>query len=220
MRTRGLFLTSIAVAVALIGFAFVVEARLGDGALLPIHWNAAGEADGFAPALFALLVPPGLLIVTTAIFAAIPALEPLQDKLQGSADVLRVIWGGVIGLCIFMAAMIAAPAYGIALQGSIIGLAVGFLLVMVGNVLPKSRPGFFVGIRTPWTLTDTDNWIATHRLGGKLMMAAGAVLILLAVLPVSPEATTFVTLGIVLPALLVPIAYSWWFWRRKQQGQG
>ena len=93
---------------------------------------------------------------------------------------------------------------------------IGLLFLAIGNALPKSRPGFFVGIRTPWTIADTDIWIATHRLGGKLMMLAGAVLVLAGLLPTPAHLAVPVLLGCVLVAAVIPVTYSWWLWRRKQ----
>jgi len=84
-------------------------------------------------------------------------------------------------------------------------------------MLPKSRPGFFVGVRTPWTITDTDNWIATNRLGGKLMMLAGLVWVAVPFLPLSGNGRNGLALGTVLVGALIPTVYSWWFWRRKSK---
>ncbi|MEJ2036936.1 MAG: SdpI family protein [Maritimibacter sp.] len=84
---------------------------------------------------------------------------------------------------------------------------------MIGNAMPKSRPGFFVGIRTPWTLSDTDNWVATHRLAGRLMMLTGLAIFLAGVLSLRPEALIIVGSVCVLITVALPVAYSWWMWR-------
>lgn len=156
-----------------------------------------------------------LLVAMSGLFALIPSLEPLQDRLGGSAPILRVSWIGMILLLTNIEAAIGLPAWGITLPVNAIMLGIGILLLMIGNALPKSRPGFFVGIRTPWTITDTDNWIATHRLGGKMMMLAGLVICIISFLPLSPRSTGTLLLLSVLGAALVPVAYSWWFWRRN-----
>lgn len=220
MKVKDLLAVSVAVSAVLAAFAFATDARIADGTQLPIHWNASGQADGFADALWALLMPAGLLLALSGLFAIIPSLEPLQHKLAGSAPVLRASWIGMILLNVTIAAVIGLPAWGIAVPVNAIMLGVGLLLLMIGNALPKSRPGFFVGIRTPWTITDTDNWVATHRLGGKLMMLAGAAVIVSAILPVPAEVTGIVVLAAVLLAAVIPVAYSWWYWRRKQNAAG
>lgn len=216
MKTRTLGALSLAVIAAMVLFAVATAARLPAGALLPVHWNAAGEPDRYSPALGALLMPAGIALLLTAIFAVIPRIEPLQQRLEASAALLRASWLGTLGVMLVVQATIGLPAWGIRLPVNAIMLAVGLLLVVVGNVLPKSRPGFFVGIRTPWTLTDPDNWIATHRLGGKLMMAAGAVIIVASLLPIRPEATAIAVLASVAVGAGVPVFYSWWYWHRRQ----
>ena len=217
MKTRLLILVSLSVAAAMIGFAFLTAARLPADAVLPIHWNAAGQADRFSPALPALLMPAGVVLLTTLIFAAIPRIEPLQERLEASCAVLRASWLGLLGVMLVIEAAIGLPAWGIALPVNAIMLAMGLMLLWIGNVLPKSRPGFFVGIRTPWTLTDTDNWIATHRLGGKLMMGAGAAIAVASLLPIPPETTAIVVLVAVAIGAGVPLVYSWWYRNRGKR---
>ncbi len=217
MKTRNLFLASLVVAAGLVAFAFLTAARLPEDALLPTHWNAAGEADAFSPALHALLLPPAILAGLAGLFAIIPRIEPMQHKLQGSAPVLAASWIGMILLMIAISMVIGLPAWGIALSANFILLGAGLLLVIIGNALPKSRPGFFVGIRTPWAIMDTDNWIATHRLGGKLFMAAGVAIILAAMFALPGEMITFVVLAGTLLAAGLPYLYSWWLWRNNKE---
>lgn len=212
-------LASLTLAAAMAVFAFVTAARLPADAVLPTHWDASGTPDAFSPALWALLMPAGLAAFTSLIFAIIPRIEPLQDKLEGSAPLLRACWIGVMLLFVIIQATIGLPAYGIDMPVNAIMLGVGLMLFMLGNALPKSRPGFFVGIRTPWAIMDADNWIATHRLGGKLMMVAGFVIIVTSLAPVSPETTAIVVLVSVFGAALVPFGYSWWLWQKGRDSK-
>lgn len=216
MKVRDLLVISLLVAAGMVVFAFLTDAHLPEGGELPVHWNAAGEPDQFAPALHALLIAPLILAAMALLFAAIPSLEPLQEKLEGSGHLLRATWIGMIFIMLLVEAMIGLPAWGITLPVNALMLGMGVLLVVVGNLLPKSRPGFFVGIRTPWTITDVDVWIATHRLGGKLMLLAGGAIIIAALLPIAPEQLAIIVIAAALSAALIPIAYSWWLWRRKQ----
>ncbi len=213
MKVRGLLIVNLLLAAAMAGFGWWVAAGLAPGTQLPVHWNASGEPDGFQPALPALLWPAGLSMVAGLIMAAIPRLEPMQDRLEASAPVLRAAWIGVMGLMIYVQAMIAAPVLGWNIGVDLLLAGLGVMFLMIGNALPKSRPGFLVGIRTPWTLTDTDNWIATHRLGGKLMMGAGVVMILAALLPIAPQWRLAAMIAPVMGASVVPVAYSWWLSR-------
>lgn len=205
---------SLALSVGMAVFAFVTAARLPADAVLPTHWDASGTPDDYSPALWALLMPAAMAAVTSLVFAVIPRIEPLQEKLEGSAPLLRACWIGIMLLFVIIQLTIGLPAYGIDMPVNAIMLGIGLMLVMMGNALPKSRPGFFVGIRTPWAIMDADNWIATHRLGGKLMMLAGLAIIAASLAPISPETTAIVVLVAVFGAALVPFGYSWWLWQR------
>lgn len=215
MKVRGLLIVNLLLAAAMAAFGWWAGSRLDPGTQLPIHWKASGEADGFASATPALLWPAAMSALVGLLMAAIPRMEPLQDRLEASAPVLRASWIGVMGLMVYVQAMIAAPALGWRIGIDLLLAGMGVLFLMIGNALPKSRPSFFVGIRTPWTLTDTDNWIATHRLGGKLMMAAGLVMVLAAFVPLAPEWRLTAMIAPILAASVVPIAYSWWLWRNR-----
>lgn len=218
MKVKDLVLASLAIAAAMATFALYVAARVPPGTELPVHWNAAGEVNGTLPALNALLFPVVAILVCTAIFALIPRLEPLQHRLEGSADVLRTVWAGLLFIMIMIEAAVAAPALGIETSFPLPNLGTGLFFILIGNVLPKSRPGFFVGIRTPWAILDTDNWIATHRLGGKLMMVGGAAITLSALLSL-PRDLRILTMGGAIALMVVPpLVYSWWLWHRKTNG--
>ena len=178
------------------------------------HWDIDGNVNGTMPAAVALFFGVGVTAAVSLVLAAVPALEPLQDRMAASAPVYRAAWMGTLVLMAVVEAKIAAPAFGWALPAMLPLAGAGLLLIVIGNVLPKSRPSFFVGIRTPWTLTDTDNWVATHRLGGRTMMLGGLLLVAAGLLPLSAAARMAVLVSALGVAIVPPIVFSWWFWRR------
>lgn len=217
MKVRGLLCANFAVAAAMAGFGLWVAAGLDQGAELPIHWNLEGEVDRYAPAATALLWPAGVSVATGALLAALPRMEPLQDRLEASEPLLQAAWIGTMMLMVYLQVLIAAPALGWKLGPGLLQVGLGALLVMIGNYLPKSRPSFFVGIRIPWTLADTDNWIATHRLGGKVMMGAGFLIVAAGLSPLPiiwRSAALMALLGV---AVAVPVFYSWWLWHERSK---
>jgi uncharacterized membrane protein len=90
---------------------------------------------------------------------------------------------------------------------------VGALLILLGNVMPRARPNWMFGIRTPWTLSNDRVWERTHRLGGVLFVIAGAALVLAALL--FPSATFHVIIVAVVGASVVPLVYSYFAWRQE-----
>jgi uncharacterized membrane protein len=90
-------------------------------------------------------------------------------------------------------------------------LLLGVLFSVLGSVLGKVRPNWFVGIRTPWTLSSTRSWDKTHRLGGRLFLACGIATLVCGL--VRPASGVSVMLGTILPSTLVLVAYSYLVWR-------
>ena len=220
MKTRGWLIATFLVAAVLAGFGLAAVRHLPEGARLATHWDATGRVNGTMDPTSAVLFGPGMLILLGLLFAALPRIEPLQSRLEGSAAVLKVAWAGIIALFTLIQFLIVGPAVGWHLPSTLPLAGVGVLLVALGNVMPKSRPGFFVGVRTPWALLDTDNWIATQRLAGKLFIVAGVVVVLAALLPVPAGLRHGVFVGSVLIAAVVPVVWSWWLWRRAGAPRG
>ena len=60
-----------------------------------------------------------------------------------------------------------------------VAIAVGVLLLAIGNYLGKARQNGFIGVKTPWTLADAAVWDKTHRFTGRGMALAGVLLVAL-----------------------------------------
>ncbi|MEK7167698.1 MAG: SdpI family protein, partial [Patescibacteria group bacterium] len=55
--------------------------------------------------------------------------------------------------------------------------------IVLGNYLGKIKPNWFMGIRTPWTLSSEVVWNKTHRMGGRLFIILGLTLMIVPWLP-------------------------------------
>jgi uncharacterized membrane protein len=96
-------------------------------------------------------------------------------------------------------------------------LRVGGMFILLGNVLPRARPNWWFGIRTPWTLTNDRVWERTHRLGGYLFVGAGLLLVLAALLPgAMADVAVPVIVGAVVVAAVVPLVYSYFAWKQER----
>ena len=54
----------------------------------------------------------------------------------------------------------------------------GVMFAVLGNSMGKLRPNYFAGFRTPWTLQSRTVWIKTHRLGGRLLVGGGILILI------------------------------------------
>jgi len=180
---------------------------------IPIHWDASGRPNGYAAKPVVLLGMPLLVLALAALFLMISLVEPRRRHLYGSARAYTAVWGGL--LLAVAAAQTATVLFALGHTRSATTLAlggVGVVFVVIGNYLPKLRSNFFVGIRTPWTLSSDHAWSRTHRLGGRLFILVG-VLIILAALTGNGPLSVAVILGGTVLVVGVSLVYSYVVWR-------
>lgn len=184
-------------------------------AQIPIHWNAAGVIDGWCDQLFLLLFPV-LQLAMAAVFSLIRHIDPRRKNVERFASTcnvfLLVLCLLIFGMCLITAISAWKPdAINVPMA---ITLGLGILFAVIGNLMPKIRQNYFIGIKTPWALEDEDNWRRTHRMAGRLWFAAGLSMMLLCVLP--KEFLTACILAIVLAIALLPYVYSYALFRSKR----
>lgn len=183
---------------------------------VPVHWNAHGEVDKTAPPMEAFMLIPGVQLLTLLIFAVIKKLEPRRENIENSGKAIQAFVLAVSCLMLLVQGIIIAGLFSPELIGiNILFAGLGLMFAVMGNYFGKLRSSFFIGIRTPWTLSSDTVWKKTHRLAGKLMVAAGLLLFVLSfVLPNS--FMVYALLATIIPAALVPAAYSWVLWQQEQ----
>ena len=93
-------------------------------------------------------------------------------------------------------------------------LGFGLLFIFLGNYITRVEPNWFVGIRTPWTLSSDTVWRKTHRTGGWLMVLGGLVIAACAFLPQGAFLPLFIPAIVVIA--VVPIVQSYVLWKREQ----
>lgn len=187
--------------------------RLPAGSLVPSHWNAAGQVDGYSGP-WILFLMPALTVGFDLLLASLLLVEPRRRNLLASTAAYNAIVLGFAGLM----ALIQGITVWSALRGvqaadavgSLIFIAVGLFLVVIGIFLPRIRSNFFMGIRTPWTLSSERSWERTHRLGAWLFAALGLLIALAATVP---WAAVFLVLGGAAVVVIVLAAYAYVVWR-------
>lgn len=181
------------------------------------HWAASGTPDGTMGRTTVLVGGPSLVLGVVVLFEVVPRIDPLaanirefQRAYDAAAVLVAAFTAYVYGLVIawnlgheFDLLVALAPAF------TVLYLGLGFLL-------NRAERNWFVGIRTPWTLSSEEVWRDTHDLGATLFKATG-VLALGAV--VVPEYAIYF---IVVPAVAVSVVatvYSYLRYRQVENGE-
>lgn len=214
MNRRPLLLYSAAVVGAMTLLSVWAWTQLPAGAQVPIHWGIDGRVDGYAPKEIGLFMLPLVAAGIAAVFLLIPRFEPRRANLERSGQAYAAIWIAVVTLLGGVHVLSVAIALGAALDVTrLILIGVGVLFVVIGNFLPKVRPNYLVGIRTPWTLASDLSWVRTHRVGGRLFVVEGFVLIGLGLLGARAEMLAVAVIGAVAIELAVVFVYSYQVWK-------
>ncbi len=207
-RNKGtLILTSIVMLIPMV-IGLLLWNQLPD--IVPSHWNINGEVDGWSSKAFAVFFFPSLLLAIhwICVFAscADPKSKDYHPKMIG-----LVLWICPV-LSLLLNSMVYAVALGYQLNIEIImPLLVGLMFVIVGNLLPKCRQSYTMGIKLPWTLSNEENWNKTHRFGGKLWVIGGVVIMATAFV-----GSFWILMGVMVVMVAAPTIYSYVHYRKHK----
>jgi uncharacterized membrane protein len=183
---------------------------------IPVHWNVHGAVDRYGGKAEGLLMLPTLALGIYLLMRFLPRIDPGRANYPRFGGTYLLLRAGII--------VVMAAVHGLVIAWTLqhpidvaraIPLLVGALCVTFGAVMGKVRPNWFVGIRTPWTISSKQAWIRTHRLGGWLFVLQGLLFIAAGLAKVA----WFSNLvgGSVLTVVAVLFVYSYFVWRQDPE---
>ncbi len=180
---------------------------------LPTHWNASGEADGFSSKLTTFFMSNGMMVLMYVMFLILPKIDPKKINYKYFSKGYSSI---VIGIMILFFAINLGTIYiglGHELKMErLIVILIGVLFLFVGNYMQQVKSNYFMGIRTPWTLSNETVWNKTHRVGSKVFMIAGILIMVTVFLPPSMMIWAIITIAFLMSA--IPIVYSYVLYKK------
>ena len=131
---------------------------------IPIHWGIRGQPDGFGGRFEGLLLIPLIAVGLYALLLALPRFDPARANYASFSGPYRLMRRVLTALLGIVHALMVASALGMSVDvARWVPFTAGVAFVVLGNLLGKMRPNYFVGIRTPWTLPScTDYTPARH----------------------------------------------------------
>lgn len=179
---------------------------------LPIHWDAAGDIDGWASRPIVVFGLPGIMLAVHWLGVLVTNADP---KKRNQADKLQLL---VLWICPVLSVLLMGITYGTAMGmafrvEAILPAVIGIVFVIIGNYMPKCKQNYTIGIKLPWTLDSEENWNKTHRLAGFIWVICGILMVIAALFSVA----IWLLLPVALVMVAVPILYSYWLHRRSGQ---
>ncbi len=177
------------------------------------HWNFYGQVDDYMPKFGGLFLMPVISLAMFLMFLAIPRIDPLKaniDKFRKYFDIFIVL----IILFLFYIYLLSI-AWNLGFEFNMIRFlapAFGFLFYYAGILVENAKRNWFIGIKTPWTLSSDKVWDKTHQLGGKLFKISGIIAFLGIIFP------SYAILLVLAPVLLFTVytvLYSYLEYRKE-----
>ena len=140
------------------------------------HWNAQGEVDGYMPKFWGLFLMPIISVGMFFLFFIIPKIDPLRENIE---KFRKYFEGFIITFFIFLFYLnLLTIFWNLGMRFEMIQFlspAFGVLFFYCGVMIENAKRNWFIGIRTPWTLSNEEVWGKTHDVGGKLFRIAGVI---------------------------------------------
>jgi uncharacterized membrane protein len=138
------------------------------------HWNTHGQVDGYMAKFWGLFLLPIILVGLALLFVAIPRIDPLKANIE---KFRKHFDGFIILFFVFMLSIyfqVVLWNIGVEISPNVtLPIGLGLLFFYVGILCENAKRNWFIGIRTPWTMSNDVVWDKTHKVGGKLFKIAG-----------------------------------------------
>ena len=179
----------------------------------PVHWGLSGEVDRYGGRLEGMLGPPMLGLILYLVLLFLPRIDPGRANYANFAAAYATLRVALVALTagIYGVMQHAARSGGYGAHAAM-PFIVGGVFLVIGNILGKVRPNWFVGIRTPWTMSSAESWTRTHRAGGWLFIAIGLLMMIGGMIAVRPAFTAAIVLTIL--GVVGLTIYSYVIWRQ------
>lgn len=190
-------------------------------AQVPTHWNFKGEIDDYSGKWSALsfgFIFNSILLLIMVFFSSIqPKYKKNEDRYekllpQLSSGLLAFL--GLIHLYSLLLAVYPLESN----QFSMIILIIGLLFLFIGNLMSKTPRNYFIGIKTPWTLASEEVWFRTHRIGGRMFIFAGVLMMAKSIF-LEQQLYQLILTIVAFSLLLYPILYSFLLYKKLEKSK-
>jgi uncharacterized membrane protein len=144
------------------------------------HWNANDQVDGYISRFWGVFLMPLITLGMFVLFLVVPGIDPLKANIAQFREAFNVFIALMVAFMLYIHGLTLAWSLGyqdFKMSAAMLPF-MGVLFIAIGYLLRQAKRNFFIGIRTPWTLSSDTVWDKTHRLGSILFMVSGAFAII------------------------------------------
>ncbi len=141
------------------------------------HWNINDQVDGYMSRFWGVFMVPLITLGMFLLFLLIPSIDPLKVNIAQFRGAFNLFIVFIVTFMVYLYGLTLAWNLGYTdfrMSGAMLP-AIGLLFIFIGFMMRQAKRNFFIGIRTPWTLSSNMVWDETHRLGAVLFMISGAL---------------------------------------------
>lgn len=179
---------------------------------ITIHWGIDGQANGFSSKAFGLFFMPILSIFLLVLFTFLPQTDPYKENFSEFKKYFENFVNLILGFLfyIYILTLIWNSGYQFNLI-QFMSPAIGVIFYYAGVLMLHAKRNWFVGIRTPWTLSSEIVWKKTHKIGGKLFKVAGILSLIGIILP---QYAFFLIIAPIIIVTIFVFIYSYWEYKK------
>lgn len=192
---------------------------------VPAHYGMNGMVDRY-DSKYTMLIFPFIIIAVVLLRDVMPRWTQQDDAVQqANIQVLDkmivpivVVLGALNIMTLWLAYYQVENIYTTSINvPQLIMLGLSGLFVVIGNLMPKTKPNHFVGFRMPWTVNHPEVWYKTHRFGGVVMTVWGVIGVLVALFWADPVNSFVIIIGGTLSMVVLVLGYSYMQYRQLMQ---
>lgn len=179
------------------------------------HWGVSGQANGSMSKFWGTFLLPTMMFVFIGLWALLPKIDPIAPGFKSFRYVYDFFWFLIISFLAYVYALTLGVNLGWQLNMTKALLpALAALIASLGILMPYLKRNWFIGIRTPWTISNDRVWEKTHKLGGNLFVASGAIIFLSTFL--NSRLSVWLILVPLLGTTLISVVYSYLLFKREE----
>ncbi len=184
--------------------------------LVPMHWGMNGEVDGWASKTKAVFFMPCFCAAMQLFLLILTSIDPRKKAIHRKPMMITIWIIPVLSLVLNGATYLIALGFKVNMV-EVILILLGVFFVLIGNYMPKLKKNYTIGIKVPWTLNSEENWIRTHRFGGKVYVATGILCILVGLLLnlIGENVAFVIVMVLIFAGSFLTMAYSYWLYKYK-----